>query len=156
CSSDLDCHDGMLVWSLVSGKRVYYQVVSGETHEESFSSDRHGFQVVTATQLGHLIEGVGFTKSNWLPAMNTPVFSPRQGKSVEAAGVGESDFVLGHIPHTKISVGGDFADGYNFHTAILGATGTGKTELAFDLVRHAIDAGIKVVCIDLTAQYRDR
>ena len=42
------------------------------------------------------------------------------------------------------------------HTAILGVTGTGKTELAFDLMRHALTHACKVICIDLTARYRER
>ena len=42
------------------------------------------------------------------------------------------------------------------HTAILGVTGSGKTELAFDLLRHSISKGYKVLCIDLTARYEPR
>ncbi len=44
----------------------------------------------------------------------------------------------------------------DFHTAILGVTGSGKTELAFDLIRHSITHGLKVLCIDLTARYEGR
>jgi hypothetical protein len=43
-----------------------------------------------------------------------------------------------------------------YHTAILGVTGSGKTELAFDLIRDAVAAGIKVICVDITARYEDR
>lgn len=150
------CYDGMLVWSQVGQDRVYYQVVSGETAEESFATDKHGFQVATAAQLGMLIPEVGFTKHDWLPAMNTPVFSASAGHPVEVSAVADGDFDLGVIPKTGIHIGGRFVSDYNSHTAILGVTGSGKTELAFDLVRHALADGIKVVCIDLTAQYQDR
>lgn len=150
------CHDGMLVWSKVGGERVYYQVVSGETQEEPFASDKHGFQVATAAQLGTLVEYSGFRKYEWLPGMNTPVFSSPPGCVVETAAVADGDFVLGAIPKSCIRVGGDFATHYNYHTALLGVTGSGKTELAFDMIRHALKNGIRVVCIDLTAQYVGR
>ena len=150
------CYDGMLVWSNVAGQRVYYQIVSGQTHEESFSSDKHGFHVATATQLGRLASDHGFTKIDWLPGMNSPVFSAYgEGLTLEAD-VGDGDLVLGTVPRTNIQVGGNFVDGYDHHTAILGVTGSGKTELAFDLIRHAVESGVKVVCIDLTAQYAGR
>lgn len=150
------CHDGMLVWSEVGDERVYYQVVSGETQEESFASDKHGFQVATAAQLGTLVEHEGFKKYEWLPAMNTPVFSSSPGCTVDVQATAEGDFELGSIPKSCIRVGGDFTARYNYHTALLGVTGSGKTELAFDMIRHALDTGIRVVCIDLTAQYEDR
>ena len=150
------CHDGMLVWANVAGEKVYYQVVSGETKEETFSTDKHGFQVATATQLGKLVHEQGFTKVDWLPAMNSPVFSARDEDQISATAVTENDFVLGTIPRTGIEVGGSFSADYNHHTAILGVTGSGKTELAFDLIRHAVKRGLKVVCIDLTSHYAGR
>lgn len=150
------CHDGMLVWSEVAGERVYYQVVSGETQEESFAADKHGFQVASAAQVGILQSGEGFKKYEWLPAMNTPVFSSAPGTSVDVPAIAAGDFILGKMPKSEIRVGGDFARDYSHHTAILGVTGSGKTELAFDLIRHALSSGIKVVCIDLTNQYEGR
>jgi len=53
-------------------------------------------------------------------------------------------------------VGGPFFDFLDYHTAILGVTGSGKTELAFDLIRHVLSRGAKVVCVDLTARYEER
>lgn len=151
-----DCYDGMLVWTQVAGQRVYYQIVAGETQEESFSSDKHGFQVASAAQLGTLEDQSGFKKHEWLPAMNTPVFTASADHEVSISAVKEEDFTLGVIPKSQIRVGGNFSSDYNYHTAILGVTGSGKTELAFDLIRHALEDGIKVVCIDLTAQYEGR
>ncbi|NTW28886.1 MAG: DUF87 domain-containing protein [Coriobacteriia bacterium] len=150
------CHDGMLVWSQVAGERVFYQVVAGETREESFATDKHGFQVAAAAQLGMLLEHTGFRKFEWLPTMNTPVFSASKGCAIETAATRDGDFILGTIPNSCIQIGGDFSADYNYHTALLGVTGSGKTELAFDLIRHALDNDIRVVCIDLTAQYQER
>ncbi len=104
----------------------------------------------------YLVEHEGFKKYEWLPAMNTPVFSSSPGCTVDVQATAEGDFELGSIPKSCIRVGGDFTARYNYHTALLGVTGSGKTELAFDMIRHALDTGIRVVCIDLTAQYEDR
>lgn len=150
------CHSGMLVWSIVAGHPCYYQIVEGETSEESFSTDKHGFRIATATQLGALEESEGFKKVEWLPAMNTPVFAAKQGSPLACNTTTESDFVLGVVPNSQITVGGNFLEHYNHHTALLGVTGSGKTELAFDLIRHSVAGGLKVFCIDLTAQYAGR
>lgn len=154
--SSNSCYEGMLVWCRLEGKSVFYQIVSGETKEESFSSAKHGYQVASAVQLGTLEEGKGFEKYDWLPSMNTPVFAFLSDADVQLSGVVKGDFVLGNIPKSKVNVGGDFASDYNHHTALLGVTGSGKTELAFDIIRESIAKGIKVICIDLTAQYKDR
>lgn len=150
------CREGMLVWLELNRERIYYQIVGGETGEEAFSGDRHGFQIASAAQLGTLAAEAGFKKFDWLPAMNTPVFSSSPACTVHSLAVSEGDFELGVVPNSEILVGGNFCADYNSHTAILGVTGSGKTELAFDLIRHAVSHGIKVVCIDLTAQYQDR
>src|SRR5699024_1387622 len=68
----------------------------------------------------------------------------------------DEDFQLGVIPDTSVPVGGDFVNNFNYHTAILGVTGSGKTELGFDIIRHSIKKEKKVICIDLTAQYKGK
>ena len=47
-------------------------------------------------------------------------------------------------------------DMMTYHTAILGVTGTGKTELAYDFIREAVSRDAKVFCVDLTGLYGDR
>lgn len=138
--------------AVVDGEEtVFYQVVKGLTREEAFDGLHFGSRVATATQIGTL-EGSQFRKFRWLPPMNAPVFlaDPEVHEPVS------TDFVLGTIPESTIKVSGNFAEEFQMHTAILGATGTGKTEFAFDVIRHAVGAGVRVLCIDLTAQYRQR
>ena len=150
------CSDGMLVWCGIGDDKVFYQVTDGYTKEESLESDRHGFQVAVATQLGVIDDQHGFKQYEWLPAMNTPVFAEAAGFGVDLKTTNEEDFVFGHVPKSKIKVGGPFRGSLDHHTAILGVTGSGKTELAFDLIRDTLSRGTKVICIDLTGQYRDR
>lgn len=45
------CWEGLLVWCEIGDRRVYYQITSGSTEEEVFQSNRHGFQLGSATQL---------------------------------------------------------------------------------------------------------
>ena len=55
-----------------------------------------------------------------------------------------------------MEISGPFVQNMGHHTAILGVTGSGKTELAFDLIRHTVNENTKVICIDLTARYESR
>lgn len=154
--ADSPCADGMLIWCNVGSVKVYYQVSAGTTVEENLDGDKHGYQIVYAAQLGTLENGE-FKKFDWLPNMNSPVFSLIDGTidiSGEAPDV--NDFQFGKLPKSNIPVVGDFVGNFNFHTAVLGVTGSGKTEFAFDLIRHSVSSGLKVICIDLTSQYKGR
>lgn len=144
--------EGMMVWAKINGKKIYYQIVDGETHEETFTKDKHGFQIAKAIQIGEIQPTKGFVKYEWLPMMNTPMFASENCNANKPAN-NEHDFILGKAPKTEITIGGNFCENYNQHTAILGVTGSGKTELAFDIIKHAISNEIKVFAIDLTSQY---
>ncbi len=152
------CREGLLVWCRVGDRKVFYQLTEGLTREEALQGDRHGFQYAVAAQLGALDGDAGFAKYPWLPAMNTPVFCEGASYGSDAAipQPEPEDFIYGGIPGTGIRVGGPFFDVLDQHTAILGVTGSGKTELAFDLIRHVLTKPAKVICIDLTARYEDR
>ncbi len=153
---DVNCADGMLVWCRIQGQKIYYQISAGTTLEEGIDGDKHGYQVAVATQLGILDEH-GFHKYDWLPNMNTPVFTLTVGALGEEQPEVPGDHLsYGCLPNSQIPVTGKFIENLNSHTAILGVTGSGKTELAFDMIRHAVDRGTKVICIDLTAQYQGR
>jgi len=150
------CRAGMLVWCRVGEEKVYFQITNGVNREESLETQRHGFQVAHAVQLGVPASNIGFQRYDWLPPMNTPVFSEVGDFGQEIEITEKGDFIFGQIPNSKISVGGPLAEVLDHHMAILGVTGSGKTEMAFDVVRHALDQGKKVICIDLTAQYEER
>ena len=150
------CQEGMVVWCRIGVDRVFYQITNGLTREETLQTDKHGFQIAVAAQLGRLDNEKGFSKYEWLPAMNTPVFATSEqfGGHLEIGKAG--DFFYGLVPRTAIKVVGPLMEFIDSHTAILGVTGSGKTELAFDIIRKAAGTGIKVVCIDLTSQYAGR
>lgn len=150
------CKEGMLIWSCVGSQRVYYQITEGITKEEGLEANRYGYQIAVASQLGVLNPDKGFEKFAWLPAMNTSVFTVPEGFGKDTVKISDGDFKYGNVPDTSISVIGEFADMMEYHTAILGITGSGKTELAFDLLRYALAHNTKVICIDLTSRYEGR
>jgi uncharacterized protein len=149
----MSCEEGQLVWSKIGKDRVYYQIVAGETREEAFEANRHGFQVAVAAQVGSFVEGVGFQKFAWLPAMNSPVFVVPADWGSHLSAAKATDFRLGTIPKSAIPVSIMAAEAFDHHIAILGVTGSGKTELALDLIRYAVNDGSKVIVVDLTARY---
>ena len=104
------CREGMLVWSRVGAQRVYYQITEGITQEEGLESNRHGYQIAVASQLGVLSPENGFEKFAWLPAMNTPVFAVPTGFGKDMVKIAGDDFQYGVVPDTTISVTGKFAD----------------------------------------------
>ena len=151
-----DCSEGRLVWSKVGNKRVYYQIVEGVTNEEGLETDRHGYQTAVASQLGTLSAERGFEKFPWLPGMTTPVFIVPSGFGEGIITSTENEFKYGTVPGTSIEVLGPFNDMLAYHTAILGVTGSGKTEFAYDLLRFAVSRGTKVISIDLTSRHEGR
>lgn len=157
------CEEGMLVWCEVGGKQVFYQITSGINTEEHLEDGRYGYQIGTAVQLGWINDDVGeessltkdgvFNRYGWLPQMNTPVFAVGQTFGEDFDLIDEPSFKYGNIPRTSLDVSGDIVGNLDHHTAILGVTGSGKTELTLDIIRHVQDNGVKVFCIDLTGQY---
>jgi hypothetical protein len=151
----VDLEVGQLVVVPTSAGHVWYQVTNGETYEETFKGLNYGFHLVKVAQIGRADEQCAFRKFSWLPSMNAPVFRapPDFGAGTKSD---PAAFELGHVPGTQVMLQGESVENLETHTAILGVTGSGKTEFAFDLLRHAAANQVKVVCIDLTAQYADR
>ena len=149
--------EGFAVFALIDGKKVFYQIIGAETGEESFDANPLGKQIAVASQLGSFDESTGFEKFPWIPPMNTPLF--RQDVETKSAKEPSNDnqgFLVGRVPSTNIPVYGIIESMVDHHTAILGATGTGKTELALDLIRHALAEDTKVFCVDFTGEYKHR
>lgn len=87
--------------------------------------------------------------------MNSPLFWAKS-REFPPSHLSKDEFVIGNVPSTNIGVVAKVPELVEYHTAILGVTGTGKTELALDIVREAISRGVKVSCVDFTGEYRER
>src|SRR5207253_2809234 len=62
---------------------------------------------------------------------------------------------IGRLPETDLEVPIKDLDSLVTHnTAILGILGIGKSCLAYELIRRVTAEGIKVICIDITNEYK--
>ena len=147
--------EGNVVFAKIADDEVFYQILDAQTAEESFDRNPRGTHIVQAAQLGCYTIDLGFTKYPWLPVMNTPVFAARD-REFPAACITDREFEIGQVPSTDIGVIASIDDLVEYHSAILGVTGTGKTELTLDIVREAVQRGVKVFCVDFTGDYRQR
>jgi hypothetical protein len=147
--------EGEVVFVRLHGTDVFYQILDAHTAEESFDQNPRGTHIVNAVQLGCYSPDIGFSKYGWLSTMNTPVFWAKW-RVFPAPTLKQGEFVIGKVPSTNIGVTAALDDLVQFHTAILGMTGTGKTELALDIVREAAKNDFKVFCVDFTGEYKAR
>jgi hypothetical protein len=148
---DLDLQEGSLVEVEIRGCPVLYQVIKGLTKEEVLQEkNTRGFVRAQAKKIGSWNNARrSFDPVPWLPQPNQGVLLVRPKQ--EAL---EKD-AIGHFPGTSYPVSIDPHLLVTHNTAILGILGVGKSFLSLELVERMIDAGIKVVCLDLTNQYAD-
>lgn len=150
-----DLLKGQIVAILMSSGHVYYQITDATTAEEVLSSELHGRRIATAIQLGAYEENLGFARYDWVPPMNSCVFVVPDDTAF-AYQPSEDQRSVGVLPGTNCDIYADIDQIVHYHAAILGVTGTGKTELSLDLVRGAVEQKCKVVCVDFTGEYAKR
>lgn len=158
-AADCQLGEGWLVYLILEGKQIYYQIIEARTKEETFAMNPRGTHIVYAEQLGVEEASGRFQRFGWLPSMNCPVFLVDPVSSTtdqDQESIVGSEIILGNIPNSNKIVKANFNDMLAYHTAVLGVTGTGKTELAFDLIRRAIEDGTKIFCVDCTGEYHIR
>jgi uncharacterized protein len=126
--------EGAVVFCCAGADRVYYQIMDARTAEESFQQNPRGTHIVSAAQLGTWNQNSGFQKFPWLPGMNRPVFAAPAAQ-LEDVQLAKGEFALGNVPGTSLTVKASLPEVISYHTAVLGITGTGKTELVLDLIR---------------------
>ena len=148
--ADLDLQEGSLVEVEIKGRPVLYQVIKGLTKEEVLQEkNTRGFVRAQAKKIGSWNNaGRSFDPVPWLPQPNQAVLLVRPKQ--EAV---EKD-AIGHFPGTAYPVCIDPDRLVTHNAAILGILGVGKSFLALELVERMIQAGIKVICLDLTNQYQ--
>ena len=147
--ADLDLQEGSLVEVEIKGQRVLYQVIKGLTKEEVLQEKNpRGFVRAQAKKIGFWNnDRRSFDPVSWLPQPNQAVLlvRPEQETMTKDA--------IGHFPGTTYPVCIDPHLLVTHNAAILGILGVGKSFLALELVERMIQAGIKVICLDMTNQY---
>jgi hypothetical protein len=147
---DLDLQEGSLVEVEIKGRPVLYQVIKGLTKEEVLQEkNTRGFVRAQAKKIGFWNnDRRSFDPVPWLPQPNQAVLLVRPEQETVAKDA------IGHFPGTAYPVWIDPGLLVTHNAAILGILGVGKSFLALELVERMIQAGIKVICLDLTNQYQ--
>ncbi len=155
-TSNLNIEEGNILESEVNGHQVLFQIINAKTDTETLLSEiKIGIIKGVAQQIGVWNpEKVRFDKYGWVPPMHTPLFLVDK-KYQPQYRVKSNELVLGHIPNTNFPIIANVDTLITHHTAILGITGSGKTEMAFTLIQKMIDLKAKVFCVDFTGDYID-
>jgi len=146
--------EGEILKTKINGIEVLYQVIDGNTREETLlDKDIYGFTSGKAKKIGLYNHGNNELEVvRWLPEIYTPVFLNTENGIEYTA----SDYI-GKLPSTNMGIPIKEYDNLVTHnTAILGILGIGKSCLTFELIQKLINnSAVKVLCIDITNQYSE-
>ena len=150
--TDLDLEEGRLVQVMIGSHQVLYQIVNGLTKEEAIQQkNTRGYVRADAKKIGKWNEQSDrFDPVRWVPRPNAPVFLVDEVSAIPIRSA------VGHFPKTAYPVSLNLDHLVTHNTAILGILGSGKTYLSLELVERMIEAGLKVICLDLTNQYNEK
>lgn len=146
----LSLAEGGLVEVEVRDHPVLYQVIDAEVESAQPEGSPRSKRVrVTARKLGRWDQAAGsFQAADWVPHPGAPVCVATAARTR----VIDPDLV-GRVPGTDYGTAYDPISGATHNTAILGILGIGKTTLAAELTWRTLDAGARVVVIDITNEY---
>ena len=160
--NNLDLEEGNLLELKVNNNKVYYQIINAVDNIEKLENDNtHGYIIGEAIQLGKLEEKeMIFEKYGWVPNINTIVCKVKEDildSNIRKKFLSQNDKLchIGDIENTNIPIILDLKNSLNYHMAILGVTGTGKTTLVTKILLpeiKKIDKN-KIIIFDLTSEY---
>ncbi|WBR54535.1 ATP-binding protein [Campylobacter sp. VBCF_01 NA2] len=136
----------------INGEKIFYQITNGITESEFLEQkNKFGYIIGEAIQLGKFNqETLEFEKFGWVPNMYSPIFIVNNISNKE--NIDYPEYKLGIIPKTNISSIVNLHDMVNYHTALIGVTGSGKSFLAKEIIKALIN-DTKVICVDFNNEY---
>lgn len=150
-------NEGEILKTTIYGEETLYQVINGSLQEEHLENfDRHGFIVGIARKLGKYDnEKKELNVRKWMPLIYSPIFYG-YGTQIEEERLQEiAENSIGFLPNTDYEIPIKDIDALVTHnTAILGILGIGKSCLAYELLKKISEADIKIICIDITNEYK--
>ena len=148
-----DLQEGDLLELKVGDKRLFYQVIAGNTEKEKLEArNEMGFIKGDAIQLGEWQnEKLSFQKFGWVPSINTPVFKTT-ASDIIVENFTYPNYNLGRIPNTLLPSVINLSDAVSHHMALLGVTGSGKSFLAREIINQ-IKSDTKIICIDFNKEF---
>lgn len=138
-----------------SGTPAHYQVTGARVADVDVG---HGEVVlvvrVSAQQLGVWNEQrARFDALTWVPSPGAPVRTVQPEIRGEWPEVRNGQLLAGFVPQSSFPVYVSGDEMVTLNTAILGVTGCGKSYLAFRLIEHMLEAGMKVLVLDVSRQH---
>lgn len=157
-SKDIDIKQGSLLETRIHDQSVLYQVIGATIRYEHLQQKNiYNYAQIQAQKIGIWNkENNSFDKIAWLPESNQIVNHYIDSRIEPVAALKQFAEIdpIGHFPDTRFYVGLNINDLVTHNTAILGILGVGKTRLATELIDRILMKNIKVVCLDVTGQYR--
>lgn len=146
-------HAGEVVQLKVGEARYYYQIIAATINEVPLDKGNASQNVkVAAGQLGLWNEAQAtFAPIDWVAPAGEIIEVNRGGQISQDLPDGRCH--IGHVPSSSFPVHVHVSDTVTHNTALIGVTGSGKSYLAFHLIESYIEAGIKVLILDLTRQH---
>jgi hypothetical protein len=149
--------EGTILKTMIYGQETLYQVINGNAKEELLENfDRHGFIIGIARKLGkYIVERKDLDVSKWMPSTFSPLFLAFPGEVTDERLKEIAVNSIGRLPDTDLEIPIKDIDAIVTHnTAILGILGIGKSCLAYELIKRISEKGIKIICIDITNEYK--
>lgn len=150
-----DLQEGQLVKVFFGDKPVLYQIVNAMTASASTQGDEKQFIRVIAQLVGVWDStDCHFESIGWVAEPGSLVFAEEaEGLEISLDTIAAQKIVVGKLPKSSYPIHVDIAEIVTHHTAILGITGSGKTVLAYQLIKKMVDHGIKVLAFDISGDY---
>ncbi len=133
---------------------IHYQVINAKLmKEDSIQSNERMYAICEAEQIGVWDDKEkGFDTYNWIAKENSPIFYAPKLNNIPT--VDSKNLSLGFVPNSDFPIKVNLNELILHHSAILGVTGCGKTYLAYQVIEQCIKEKIKVICIDITGDYK--
>lgn len=148
-----DLHEGQVVAVKHGDRDSYYQIVGASVVEDP-ASEGNALQGVRVTcgQLGLWNEeNASFEPIDWVPQAGQLVELCTNEDTQKQ--VPKQNAKVGTVPSSSFPVHVNISDLVTHNTALIGVTGSGKSYLAFHLIEAYLDAGLKVLILDITRQH---
>ncbi|MEQ1758229.1 MAG: DUF87 domain-containing protein [Vicinamibacterales bacterium] len=147
--------EGDLLSIDVYGQSVKYQVIGVRTDTETVSGqNKAGMKYISAQQIGAWDSGrQKFIGATWVPDVNAVVFQESNDGGQPIPHLGPHCFKVGVVPKSPYPVYIDFNETITHHLAIIGKTGTGKSQMAARIVEGLVADGYKVVILEVDRKH---
>ena len=149
--------EGAIIKTSIYGQETLYQVIDGNSKEEHLENfDKYGFIVGIARKLGkYNKETKDLDASRWMPSTFSPLFFAFSGEILQEKIKEIAENAIGRLPETDLEIPiKDINSIVTHNTAVLGILGIGKSCLAYELIKKVSAKDIKVICIDITNEYK--